>query len=47
MRKKRINFLGGFFPGIGLGLIVSYEEGNVYIMGSIPFYQFYLDFKIS
>jgi hypothetical protein len=46
MRKKRINFLGRFYPGIGLGIIISYEEGNVYFIGFIPFYQFYLDIKI-
>jgi hypothetical protein len=46
MKEKKVNYLGNFYPGIGLGLIVSYEDGYVYIMAAIPFYQFYLDFKI-
>ena len=46
MKENRINFIGNFFPGLGLGLVISYENGYLYIMGAIPFYQFYLDIKI-
>ena len=46
MKENSINFIGNFFPGLGLGLVISYENGYLYIMGVIPFYQFYLDIKI-
>jgi hypothetical protein len=47
MKEKRVNFIGNFFPGLGLGLVISYEKGYVYIMGAILCYQFYLDLKIK
>lgn len=49
MKEKKMNFLGNFFPGIGLGFVISYEDGVLYLMGVLPFYQFYLDinFKIN
>ncbi len=46
MKKKRFNLIGNFFPGIGLGCVVSYEDGYVYVMGAILCYQFYLDVRV-
>ena len=46
MKEKRVNFIGNFFPGVGLGIVISYENKYIYVMGAIPFYQFYLDIKI-
>jgi hypothetical protein len=46
MKQKRINFIGNFFPGIGLGLVVSYEKGCIYMMGAILCYQFYIDLNL-
>ena len=46
MKEKRVNFIGNFFPGVGLGIIISYENKYIYVMGAIPFYQFYVDIKI-
>jgi hypothetical protein len=45
-KENRINFIGNFFPGLGLGLVISYENGYLYIMGSILCFQFYLDLKV-
>ncbi len=47
MDKNRINFIGNFFPGIGLGLTLSYEKRCVYIMGAILCFQFYLDINLK
>ena len=47
MNENRINFISNFFPGLGLGLVISYEDGYLYTMGVIPFFQFYLDIKIT
>jgi hypothetical protein len=47
MKEKRFNFMGNCFPGLGLGLVVSYEDGYVYIMGAILCYQFYVDVKVK
>jgi hypothetical protein len=46
MKENRINFIGNFFPGLGLGLVISYEDGYLYTMGAILCFQFYLDIKI-
>ncbi len=46
MIKDRITFVGNLFPGIGLGLVVSYENGIIYIMGSLLCFQFYMDVNI-
>ena len=46
MKENRINFISSFFPGLGLGLVTSYENGYLYTMGSILCFQFYLDIKI-
>lgn len=46
MSKKRFNFIGNLFPGIGLGLVVSYEDGYVYVMGAILCFQFYVDVRV-
>ena len=47
MKEKRINFIGNFFPGFGLGLVISYENKCIYVMGVVPFIQFYLDLNID
>ena len=47
MKENRINFISNFFPGLGLGLVISYEDGYLYTMGAILCFQFYLDIKIT
>ena len=47
MKEKRVNFIGNFFPGFGLGLVISYENKCIYVMGVVPFIQFYLDLNID
>jgi hypothetical protein len=47
MDKNRINFIGNFFPGFGLGLTISYEDKCVYVMGVLLCFQFYLDINLK
>ena len=47
MKEKRVNFIGNFFPGVGLGIIISYENKYIYVKNTniLSFLHFF--FRIS
>jgi hypothetical protein len=47
MKEKRVNFIGNFFTGVGLGLTFAYESKLLICFGTFLCFHFYIEIYLG